>query len=70
MKRRTELQRDADNADCDLYRVLSRVEAMYDANKRDRETAKSLGPTLQHLRLARGGLRALMHKDDRKGTEG
>jgi hypothetical protein len=70
MKRRTSLQRAADSMDCDLFRVLMRAEHTYDENKRDKGVRDVLGPALNQLRNARSGLRQLMHKDDRKGTEG
>jgi len=65
---RTSLQRDADRLDCDLYRLLSRVEALYDGNKRNREVRKYLSDSLSGLRGARVGLRCLMHKFDRERT--
>lgn len=70
MKQRTPLEREADAMDCDLFRVLQRAERLYDERKRDRDVRDSLGPALNQLRSARSGLRQLMHKDDRKGTEG
>jgi len=70
MKQRTALEREADAMDCDLFRVLTRAERLYDEHKRIKDVRDNLEPTLNQLRSARSGLRQLMHKDDRKGSEG
>ena len=63
--RRTGLQRDADAADCDLYRVICRVERIYDSIKRHKgPKVTDLHRSLQALRIARTGIRMLMDKDD------
>lgn len=65
---RTQLERDADRLDCDLYRLLGRVEALYDRHKKYHDQRKYLSESLRGLRSARVGLRCLMHKDDRAAT--
>lgn len=62
---RTELQRDADRLDCDLYRLICRVEVLWQDYPRARD---KLHDSLQGLRGARNGLRSLMHELDRKET--
>lgn len=70
-KGRTDLQRRADEADCDLYRVICRVERMYDEIKGARgERITNLHKSLQDLRNARSGIRNFMHEDDRERTRG
>lgn len=66
--RRTDLQRRANDADCDLYRVICQVERMYDEVKRDSRKGADLHKSLMGLRNARSGIRALMHADDRTRT--
>jgi uncharacterized protein YcbK (DUF882 family) len=70
MKQRTAIQKEADNVDCDLYRLLMRLERLYDGYKRYEVVRAYLGPALNDLRAGRSKLRLLMHKDDLKGTEG
>lgn len=66
---RTQLQRDADIIDCDLYRIVTRVERLYDTHKeRDTYARKNLAESLRALRSARVGLRVLMHESDREQT--
>jgi hypothetical protein len=65
---RTKLQRDADMADCDLYRLISRVESIYDEVKARSSRSAELQQSLMSLRKARGGIRLFMHDDDRKRT--
>lgn len=66
---RTQLQRDADSIDCDLYRILTRVERLYDTHKaRDTYARRNLAESLQALRRGRVGLRVLMHESDREQT--
>jgi len=68
-KERTPLQRDADSIDSDLYRVLLRVEDLYDRHKRrDSYARDNLSESLQALRRGRVGLRVLMHESDRERT--
>lgn len=66
--RRTALQRKADSLDRDLYRLLCRVEDLYDQHKRDEQTREYISDSLSCLRGARVGLRCLMHKRDRERT--
>jgi hypothetical protein len=66
---RTQLQRDADSIDCDLYRLITRVERLYDANKSRNDYAReTLAESLQALRRGRVGVRVLMHDVDRERT--
>lgn len=62
---RTVLQKEADAIDCDLYRLITRVERLA-------ETIKVAGPQLRSvssaLWAARPGLRQFMHRDDREAT--
>lgn len=68
-KERTPLQRDADDIDCDLYRLICRVERLYDTHKRRNAYARdNLVESLQALRRGRVGLRVLMHESDRERT--
>lgn len=68
-EQRTSMQRDADAADCDLYRVICRVERLYDSIKRHSgPRVTDLHKSLQGLRNARTGIRMLMHADDRART--
>lgn len=66
--RRTELNVDADRLDLELYRLISRVEAVAEKHKRKREVRKLLLDSIRGLRGARVGLRSLMHEYDRKET--
>ena len=69
VSRRTDIQRKADQADCDLYRVIAQVERMYDSIKRHRgRGVEDLHKSLMKLRSARTGIRMLMHADDRART--
>jgi hypothetical protein len=68
MTDRTTLQRKADQIDCDLYRVLSRVESLYDEYKRHERHRTSIAKALSGLRSARVELRGLMHPTDRERT--
>lgn len=66
---KTELQREADRADCDLYRVICRVEKLYDSIKRHSgPRVADLHKSLQGLRNARTGIRMLMDESDRART--
>lgn len=66
---RTKLQSSTDALDCDLYRIVSRLETLYDATKRpDLQSALKLHQALVSLRAARTPLRSLMHEQDRKET--
>jgi hypothetical protein len=68
-KERTTLERDADYIDCDLYRLITRVERLYDTHKsRDSYARDNLAKSLKALRKARVGLRVLMHETDREET--
>lgn len=59
----------ADQIDCDLYRVICRVENLYDSLKRhDGPKVTELHKSLQSLRHARTGIRMLMAEVDRKRT--
>jgi hypothetical protein len=63
---RAKVQKDADAIDCDLYRVICRVEQLYDSLKRIKgPRVTDLHKSLQGLRNARTGIRMLMHEDDR-----
>lgn len=66
-EQRTELQRATDSADCDLYRVICRIEALADR-------IKVAGPKLRgvanKLHAARSDLRSFMHPTDREATRG
>lgn len=67
--KRTEIQRKADQADCDLYRVITQVERIYDSIKRHTgPRVEDLHKSLMALRKARSGVRMLMHADDRART--
>lgn len=68
MPERTTLQRRADQLDSDLFRLLGRVEDLYDRYKRNSEARKYLADSLNGLRGARVGLRCLMHTRDRERT--
>ena len=63
-RRRSDLQRKADAADCDLWSLICRVERMYDEVKGDSRKGADLHKSLMKLRNARSGIRALMHMDD------
>lgn len=66
---KTSLQKDADSADCDLYRIICRVERIYDSIKYHRgPRVTDLYRSLQYLHDARTGIRMLMHPDDRSRT--
>lgn len=69
-KQRTRLETDADAIDCDLYRIICRVERIYDDFKRHEEGSRvtDLHRSLQSLRHARVGIRMLMDVDDRART--
>lgn len=69
VERRTDIQRRADEADCDLYRVICRIERMYDEIKgAGGPKVAELHKSLMGLRNARSGIRDLMHGDDRTRT--
>ena len=67
-----EIEITADQIDCDLYRIICRVERLYDSVKRNSYTdgprVRGLHKSLQGLRHARTGIRMLMAEDDRKRT--
>lgn len=66
---RTEIERDADAADRELYSVICRVERLYDSIKRHKgQRVTDLHKSLQGLRIARTGIRMLMNDDDRART--
>ncbi len=67
---KTQPQRTADRLDCDLYRIISSVEGLYDDAKkhRDRDLMKITKEVLDGLRSARPHLRRLMNEEDRKAT--
>ncbi|MGH8326885.1 MAG: hypothetical protein ACRET2_09000 [Steroidobacteraceae bacterium] len=65
MSARTELQREADAADCDLYRLICRLETMY---RRHEDKQTELAKALNGLSRARTPLRMLMHEADRETT--
>lgn len=60
--RRTQLQQQADAADLELYRVISRLERMHEAYPKARQSIRS---ALQKVRAARSPVRELMHEYDR-----
>lgn len=63
--RRTEIQRDANDIDCELYRVITRVERLYDGIKRRNPvSSREVLKALMSLRSARKPIRDLMHKHD------
>lgn len=64
---RTVLQRDSDAADCELYRVISRIESLAE---RIPVAAPKLRGVAIKLRAARPDLRAFMHSDDLEATRG
>lgn len=69
---RTDVQKAADDIDCDLFRVLCRTEQLYHALTRKYPQPgpriTDLGDSLSSLRRARSGIRMLMHEDDRART--
>ena len=66
---RTQIQKDADAIDCDLYRVICSVERLYDSIKRHSgPRVTDLHKSLQGLRNARVGIRMLMDESDRART--
>jgi hypothetical protein len=67
-KQRSQLQQEADKIDCELFRLISRVEYLYDTHKRQSSLRKLLHDSLMGLRGARVGLRMCMHERDRKET--
>lgn len=68
-EKRTAIEAKADAIDCDLYRVITRVERLYDSIKRHTgPRVTDLHKSLMDLRGARAGIRMLMHDADRKRT--
>lgn len=66
---RTKVQRDADKADCDLFRVIAKVESIYDSVKHHNgQRVTDLHKSLMELRHARSGIRMMMHESDRART--
>lgn len=65
MSMRTQLERQADGADCALYQLIGRIEGMYE---RHENAQSALADVLRALRKARTPLRGLMHKTDRERT--
>lgn len=66
---RTPLQAEADEIDCELFRVITRVERMYDGIKRHTgPRVTDLHKSLMGLRAARAGIRMLMSDNDRART--
>jgi hypothetical protein len=64
-----EVEITADQIDCDLYRVICRVENLYDSLKRETSPQiTDLHKSLQGLRHARSGIRNLMSVSDQKRT--
>lgn len=67
MTSRTDLQRDADRIDCDLYRILDRVELLQEEEHGYR-ASRALALAARALRIARAHIRSNMHEDDRAVT--
>lgn len=65
--RRSTLQEEANEADCDLYRVISRLEGLAD---RLPIAGPKLRAVANKLHAARPALRDLMHPADRERTRG
>jgi len=65
MKNRTPLQTEADQIDCNLYRVISQIEQLVD---RTPAAAAKLRAAAHKLRSARGDVRRFMHPSDREVT--
>ena len=65
---RTMEQREANMLDCDLYRLISRVSVWEAGAKGD--SLQRWQNTRTSMNQARVYVRAMMHPDDRKGTEG
>jgi len=66
---RTDVEQDADGIDCDLFRIVTRTERLYDRIKRKQPAeAAALHKALMALRGARVPIRALMQEADRNAT--
>lgn len=68
MSRRTRTHKDADNFDCDLYRLIDRAGQYAQADTGP--SGGQWGSVWADLRKARRVVRDLMHPDDRKETVG
>jgi hypothetical protein len=64
---RSKREREADSIDCDLFRLLNRVESLYQ-DARQTHRASRLSESLIALRSARIGIRLFMHPDDIERT--
>lgn len=62
---KTVIQNKADEFDLELYRVILKVESVYDEEPSVRRV---LGSALNHLRAARPFIRSLMRDKDMKAT--
>lgn len=62
---RTQLQRDADAIDCDLYRVYLKAERLYAGH---RDARQHLERFMAAIRETRPHIRVLMHSIDRERT--
>ena len=67
-KRRTDIERTVDRIDCELYRLVGRIERLYDEHKRDHNTRAAIHKALMSIRAARTELFSLMHEHDREIT--
>jgi hypothetical protein len=65
MRRRTELERDANRLDLDLFRILSRVKSLGGDH---RTAGEPMSRAVELLNRARQHIRGLMHDEDRRET--
>lgn len=65
-----ELERKANDADCEVYNLICRLESMHEdcTSRRWTTAAASISKALGHLRNARTPVRMLMSKADRERT--
>jgi hypothetical protein len=62
---RTKLQAEADSVDCDVFRLIWRLERLYDANRQNDRAQEKIHRALEQLRGARPHIRSLMSNEDR-----
>jgi hypothetical protein len=70
MKRRKQLEKDADAFDCDLYRLVERAALYFEKSEPNGKSRTRWYTVHSRLVSARAYVREMMHPDDLKGTVG
>jgi len=68
MAERSAIQEAADDIDCNLFRLLSRVEMLAQQHQRNPDVRLKLRAAASDMRSARAEIRCLMHPEDTAKT--